>query len=420
MVIVSNLFKRPNLKAGVLFGSSSVISGVIAMVIGILIIGWINPAELGIWQSLSILQLYVPFLEMGIPNGLNRELPYLYGKGENARGIQYAQAAQSFMISVAILFLTATLITTFILFSNRTDPKVMAGIATVGLLVSVNAYQRYLTVTYRSEQSFISLSKLYIYQVFIQILLLPIVWYEKYYGLLAYSFLVPFGFTALMHFARPIKERPVFNITLLKDLSTIGFPVFAMGYLRGVANSFNRVVLLMKSGTVTVGLFTPVNAIGTLITMLPGVLGNFFFPKMNYMLGATEDPKKLWPIIVKINLVILLFSIPFIVGVWVTTPLLVGKYFVEYKTAIPAMQIFSLNFLFSGTLVSHNAIYTLKAYTLGYIFVALELIFRFVCPYAAIHFLEGNVLTLSAYGVLISNALLFGFNFLFLRIAINK
>lgn len=408
------------MRAGLLFGSSSVVSGVVAMVIGILIIGWITPAELGIWQSLSILQLYVPFLEMGIPNGLNRELPYLYGKGESSKGIQYAQAAQSFMIAVALFFFVTTTLVTLILFSNGQDLKVIAGVSTVGLLVSINAYQRYLTVTYRSSQSFLSLSRLYLYQVVIQIALLPMVWYQRYYGLLAYSFLVPFGFTILMHFSRPIKERAVFNFGLLKDLSAIGLPVFLMGYLRGIANSFNRVVLLMKSGTVAVGLFTPVNAIGTLITMLPGVLGNFFFPKMNHMLGSTGDPKKLWPIILKINLIIFLFSIPFIIGVWLTTPILVSRYFGDYESAIPAMQIFSLNFLFSGTLVSHNAIYALKAYRLGYAFVALELILRFICPYAAIRFLEGNVLTLSAYGMLFSNILLFFFNILFLRIALSK
>ncbi len=420
MLRVLKFLKIPDLRAGVLFGSSSLVSGLVAMVIGILIIGWISPSELGIWQSLSILQLYVPFLEMGIPNGLNRELPYLYGKGDTNKGVQYAQAAQSFMIAVALLFFIATILVTIVLFSIRYDPKVIAGVTTVGLLVSVNAYQRYLTVTYRSAQSFVSLSKLYLYQIGIQIFLLPAVWYERYYGLLAYSFLVPFGFTMLMHFSRPIKERPLFNLKLLKDLSAIGLPVFAMGYFRGIANSFNRIVLLMKGGTMAVGLFTPVNAIGTLITMLPGVLGNFFFPKMNYLLGATDEPKKLWSIIININLIILLFSLPFIFGVWFTTPILIGEYFTEYESAIPAMQIFSLNFLFSGTLVSHNAIYTLKAYSLGYAFVGFELALRFICPYLAIHFLDGNLLTLSAYGVLLSNFLLFCLNFFFLRMAINK
>lgn len=390
------------------------------MAIGILIIRWIEPGELGIWQSLSILQLYIPFLELGVPNGLNRELPFLYGKGENEVAEGYAQASQYFMIVVAIILFTLTVVTVGIISFRSTDPMVVAGVATVGMLLTTNAYQRYLTVTYRSAQSFIMLSKLYGVQVLVQLAFLPLVWQYRYYGLLLYTFLVAFIFTIAMHITRPIKAGPSFNKDYLKHLIRIGWPVFFMGYIRGVSNSFNRIVLLLKGGAFSVGLFTPVNAIGTLVTLLPGVLANFFFPKMNYVLGATNNPRELWPMVVRINVILFLFAIPFVSIIWWVTPYIIMTYFEKYQDAIVAMQLFSINFLFSGTLVSHNAIYAVKAYDLGFTFVAIELIVRFLLPFGFVNYGTGNILTLAVYGVLVGNFILFFVNMWFIRMALSS
>lgn len=419
MKILERIRGNRDSRIGLIFGFSSAASSAVGMIIGIVLIRWIEPGELGIWQSLSILQLYMPFLELGVPNGLNRELPFLYGKGEKEKGVQYAQSAQFFMIVVAVFLFGATVIATLVMWWMKVDQRLVAGVGTVGLLLSVNAYQRYLTVTYRSAESFVSLSKLYGVQLLAQLVLLPLVWYHQYYGLLTYTFLVAAVFTFAMHLTRPIRNGPDFNKSYLRDLVRTGLPVFMMGYFRGIASSFNRIVLLLKGGTLSVGLFTPVNAIGTMITLLPGILANFFFPKMNYLLGATNEPAKLWPMVVKINLIILLFSIPFVAVVWWTAPFIVANYFEKYGDAIVAMQLFSFNFLFAGTLVSHNVIYAVKAYKLGYAFVGSELLLRFFLPYLFVRFGEGNPLTLVAWGVLISNMLLFLLNIAFIRIALR-
>jgi O-antigen/teichoic acid export membrane protein len=417
--ILNRIINNPDSKTGVIFGVSSIASGVVAMVVGIIIIRWIEPGNLGIWQSLSVLQLYIPFLELGVPNGLNRELPYLYGQGKEEEGIKYAQSAQYFMILVAALLFVVTIIALIVLLLLQTDRMIVAGVVTVGMLLTVNAYQRFLTVTYRSSQSFLSLSRLYWIQMVVQIGLLPLVWLYEYYGLLLYSFLIAFIFTISMHIARPIKEGPLLNKNYLKHLIAIGLPVFGMGYIRGISNSFNRIVLLLKGGALSVGLFTPVSAISTLITMLPGVLGNFFFPRMNHILGASNDPVKLWPVVVKINLILFFFSAPFIAVVWWSTPYLITTYFEKYKDAIGAMQLFSINFLFSGTLVSHNVIYAVKAYTLGYIFVGAELFLRFLLPYLFVTFTEGNILTSAVYGVLVGNLMLFVLNIWLIKLALK-
>jgi O-antigen/teichoic acid export membrane protein len=398
-------------KTGLFYTASSIISSGISMIIGVLMIGWIEPGVLGLWQSLSVLQLYVPFLEAGIPNGLNRELSFLMGKGEHRKAILLSRTAQYYTVFVSFVLFGLTLVTTAILYVAAYQLQIVVGVFTVGLMASLNSYQRYLVVTYRSSQSFHSLSKLYLYYSLFQILLFPLVIVYNYYGLLCYSSMTLLFFIMLMHFTRPIKDKPLFVKKYFKELARTGIPVFITGYLRGISNSFTRIVLLLKGGTLAVGLFTPVNAVGSLISIVPGILGNYFFPKMNFMLGEKGNPRELWPIVVKINVLLAVCSMPFILIIWSVTPIVMHIYFEKYEDSIYAIQLFSLNFLFSGTLVSHNAIYSVKAYRKGYLFVGAELLLRFMCPYILVLFFKGNILTLTAIGVLLSNTMLFVLNF---------
>jgi O-antigen/teichoic acid export membrane protein len=390
------------------------------MVIGVLMIGWVEPGELGIWQSLSVFQLYLPFLELGIPNGLNRELPYLYGKGEQSQALTLAQTAQAYMICVAMVLFIATILAVIFLLLSNSEMKIVAGAGTAGLMCSLMAYERYLMVTFRSSESFLSLSKIYLFHSFFQLAVFPIVFYINYYGLLIYSLLVLSALVVLMHINRPIRERLVFSKESFKLLMRTGLPVFGMGYLRGVSTSFTRLILLSKAGAVSVGLFTPANAIGSLIILVPKVLGNFFFPKMNFRLGATNDPKQLWPIALKLNGVMLVLGVPFVACIWLISPYLMNTFFPDYRESTLAMQLFAFNFIFAGTLVSHNVIYVVKKYSYGYVYAFVDFLLKFACPYICINYFEGNILALAAIGVVSSNFVLFGLNLFLIRLALFK
>jgi O-antigen/teichoic acid export membrane protein len=391
------------------------------MFVGIMMIKWIKPSELGLWQSISIIQLYVPILEMGIPNGLNRELPYEYGKNNINRANALAQTSQYFMIAVAILFFVFTVSTVITLQVLSYEVKTIAGVFSVGILLSINAYQRYLTVTFRSNQSFINLSKVYLYYCLIQVVLFPLVYFFNYYGLLLYTVLCMILLTLIMHAHRPILNKPLFNIILFKELIKTGLPIFIINYLRGILQSFNRIILLKYGGVISVGLFTPVQSVNTLINIVPGVLGNFLFPKFNYELGKTNNPKVLWPSVLKINFSLLLFGIPIILIVNLVAYDLIFSFFPNYTNAVLAIKIFSFAFLFSGTLVSHTVIYSLKSYKIAYLYIAIELILSYGLPVLFIYLNVFDLLSNVAAGFVLSQFFLFGLNLIFIRkVIFNK
>ena len=420
MRVLFNFFRKLNSDAPIVYGVFSIGSSLLTMLAGIASIKWISPQQLGVWQTISILQLYIPFFELGIPNGLNRELPFAYGKGESKRALALAATSQYFMTAISIALLLVTFVALGVMFIMEVKTITAVSCGAVGLLLAINAYQRYLTVTYRSNHSFLALGRLYFYQCILQVILLPMIWKFQYYGLLAYSLMVAGTLTGMMHLGRPLRVESIFNRELLKELAKVGLPVFTMNYLRGVATSFNRLILLTRGGVGVVGLFSPVSAMGAFSTVVPGIISNFIFPKMNYDLGATNNPARLWPLVLKINTFLALASIPLVVIIWLSVPRVIQTYFEDYKSSTFAIQLFGLNFLFSGMLVSHNVIYALKQSAIGFVYVCIELVLRAFVPFAFVYLSNDDMLSAVVYGTLLSNLILYILNLYFIRIAISK
>ena len=45
---------------------------------------WTAPEEFGVWNALQLLLLYGIVVMLGVPNGMNRQVPYLCGQGREA------------------------------------------------------------------------------------------------------------------------------------------------------------------------------------------------------------------------------------------------------------------------------------------------------------------------------------------------
>ena len=78
----------------------NVISLLLRMVGGILQAKCVLPAVLGLYNSINLVLGYAPFLQLGILNGINRELPYYVGKGDRQRVNELAAAAQAWALAV--------------------------------------------------------------------------------------------------------------------------------------------------------------------------------------------------------------------------------------------------------------------------------------------------------------------------------
>src|ERR1700728_1837637 len=66
-------------RAPVLFTASSMAMSAAGMLAGIVVVHYIAPRDMGLWNSVNLAVTYSFFILAGVQNGLSRELPYYLG-----------------------------------------------------------------------------------------------------------------------------------------------------------------------------------------------------------------------------------------------------------------------------------------------------------------------------------------------------
>ncbi|NDA63293.1 MAG: hypothetical protein EBX50_14820 [Chitinophagia bacterium] len=91
--------------------SSSFLSLPVNLLVSVITLRYIDPYYLGVWAAMTIFETYANILRLGIVNGMNRELPYALGTGEQEKAIGYAQTTFAFnLFATVIIWIIAPLI----------------------------------------------------------------------------------------------------------------------------------------------------------------------------------------------------------------------------------------------------------------------------------------------------------------------
>ena len=105
----------------ILFTSSSnLISNLLTIISGLFVIKWLLPEELGYFNSFTIITGYIVLAHIGIPVGLNRNLPYLMGKEDKSEALNLASVTKfwTFQLS-SILSIFGIIIVVYYLILNQ-------------------------------------------------------------------------------------------------------------------------------------------------------------------------------------------------------------------------------------------------------------------------------------------------------------
>ena len=135
-----------------LYAGSSVATAMAQLVAGFLVIKWVAPEELGLWQSVRLAQIYAFILLAGINNGLGRELPFFLGKGEESFANRLA-GTTFFCVTLASAVVLLCGVGCAIAFAHRGAHLVWAILA-VTVVIVLTFYQHIFLLTFRSKDSF--------------------------------------------------------------------------------------------------------------------------------------------------------------------------------------------------------------------------------------------------------------------------
>ena len=376
-------------KTPILYSGGSIAKAFAQMVVGFVVARYVSPNDLGLWTTINLAVTYSTFLQIGLINGLNLELPYALGKGEEEEAKTMAGTVQTFTVISSIVILLLGL--TYSLFLAEQDTKIKYGILSITLFIMLSYYQNYLMSTFRSKNSFLKLAIIQIVDAFVNLSTLILVVYYSYYGMIIKAVLVIFIYVLLLHFTRPIKVGLLWNKVVLFKLLKVGLPIFGLAYFASVSSTADKLWLLKYSGLTDVGLYSFGFGAFNIFSLFSLSVASYIYPRMTYNYGKNNDKTILWQYVKKITLILFFIQIPFAILGFYLIPIVVAAYFPKYILSISITQILLVAGVFRGSVVGVNALWSMKNWKYMIIYQVSFSLLLVCLPYIGIQLISNKL-----------------------------
>lgn len=398
--IISKIKNHQLLRTGINFSFASTLNTFCALIVGLLNMRWLGPELLGIWQSLTIINSYLPFTQLGIQSGLNLRLPVLLGANENEKAHQQVQTGLAYAIFLSAVFFVVALIAVVILILKGTDPKITCGVIAISIMAIMSCYQLHYIATFRSAGAFDKLTKIYLIECVTSIALIYFIYKYQYYGLVIYQAAQSTIHVLLLHHYAPYKTtKPKFYRQSFIELLKPGLFMVYHNQIVGVIRSLPRVILLKFGGVVSVGLFNPALTVGTCMNLIPDQLGTFLHPQLGYKYGQTKCARDMWRYFKVLTILAPLVMLPITIVGWFAMPYVLEYVFPKYISSLEPIRIMLIGFLFSTAYLSRGFLMSIKAYKQLVILELLDLAIFAAVPFALIKLSSLNLLNSVALGL---------------------
>lgn len=414
------LFKklsRNNLaKTGVNYSIASTLYSLSTMVVGFLNMRWIGPEHLGIWQSVAVVNAYIPFMQLGIQSGLNIELPKLLGANRMSEAKEMVRTTLSFAFILSTLFTIISIVCVAILFFKGVDDKVIWGAIAIAIIAICQCFHLHYIATYRSAKAFDKLTRIFYIRCVVTVALIPLMYYYGYYGLIVYNIISEVLMVSLLWYFAPYKhETPKFSSSVFTPLLKKGVILSVVRFLTSTIESMPRLILLKFGTVVSVGLFSPALTIGTFMNMIPNQLSQFLHPQFGYKYGQSGHARDMWPYFKKITFYAPLILLPIALMGWICIPYIIEWVFPKYVESIGAIRIMLLGFMFSTSYLSRGFLFTIKAHKEIILLQLIDILLFGGIPVLLITIFPGHLLVMTATGISVAYFFSYNVNILLIR-----
>ena len=324
-----------------------------------LILSWVIPELIGIWQLLGVVQSYTSILGLGVINAMNRELPFYYGRGDS----NYAEGLAATAYAYTIIASSVGLFGYFLFFLCMLGSSENWAVATAaaGLVWCLGNYRSYLEGTFRTGAHFGTLSKCHLIESVLGIITLPIVAWYGFLGLLLRSFLLAAIGVVILHILRPVRVLPKLKYQHLKKLVLVGLPLFLNAYLLSLTNGVDR-LLLAGFGITQVGLFAPVEAVAVMMATIPQALTTYFYPKMVFDYGKSGGKASILKQARWLSMIAACTTAVVALVFWCIVSLTIDRFLPQYSSSKSSMSVALLAGILWGTHSVKIAFYVFKSW----------------------------------------------------------
>jgi O-antigen/teichoic acid export membrane protein len=296
-----------------------------------------GPRLMGVYNALQLLVSYSPILTLGILNGLNRELPYMIGKGEDESAYRMASTAHfSCMVDSYAIGIVLAICGLIELFRGIYEWGI--GLICFAFLVPIALIRTFVEVTYRTGQDFVWLSWVKMFSSIIALVTVPILYFYLWEGVLLRAIIIALFGLYLLWIKRKLITFPKWDHEATVSLVKVGLPIFIVGYLYTAVLSLDRVIIGAQLGVAALGMYTPAILILQGMAVVPMSVMQVMYPRLAELYGKTGTANSILPLLFKPLPILFLAQLPFVILGWVLVPDIIHKYMPRYVDGIDAAK----------------------------------------------------------------------------------
>lgn len=304
---------------------------------GLIVARLVDPDDMGIFVSTSIILTFIPLFLIGINNGLNRDLPYVLGqeKFDDAKEMRNTSISFALIISIIIFFIILIISIYFLILGNY---KLAYAFLSTTILSAVYPLTTMQEVTYRTNNEFLQLSRIKFYNVLTAVITILLVYYYNYYGMLIRSALITLVYVGFLYYLSSHKFKFGINWSVFRRLFKTGFPIAIVAYMYVIFIGLDKIFILKYFGSEAVGNFVPAIQVATALTVLPTSIYQIIYPRMANRYGQTNSINSLKNLAFKPQILLALGLIPLFVIIVLCVGPFVEFVLPKYTAGIPAAK----------------------------------------------------------------------------------
>ena len=325
-----------------LLTGSIILSQIILTLRGFIAARFLGPNLYGLWHGLRIILNNSDYYNLGIYEGMKREVPYYRGKGDlkKVEGIIGTTCFSGFLLG---LLSSCILIGISCLFSRQLDRVTFVSLWIVAGILTVRQIFLFLCRKFESEGRFYSRSKTELLSVWLGVpLAILLMFFFHIYGFLI-GILMGFLFAG---YAVLRNEKMIPQVRLRIDLSVellrVGLPIILVGLLLSALKSMDKLMILYFLDRTRLGYYGIAFVATGFIGFFPVALRSVLYPRLMEKFGEKGDKLYLKGFLAEPSLLLVFLTLLFVGLVYLFGPVCIRLLLPQYVPSITSMKVLAL------------------------------------------------------------------------------
>lgn len=414
---ILHLSKTATAKNTYLVFIGNAIAGFLGMVCMIIVSRHLGPADFGSFSvAFALATLLLKLGDLGLNFGLVREISKLRVKGENNKiNNIFVSVFWIKIVLVLILIIFGIFGLDFISIKLFNSPLAITSIKLVIIFFGLDVFYDLIRVYFEANKRFFEGALIYVLANFIKLIMLLVVLliFPSSKELIAVYILAPFIAGLLLFPRTKIKMKFLIELGELKNLIKFSSWMAISVILAAVGENLNVFMVSAKLSSYETGIYSAADKFIIPFYIFAAALGTVLIPRASEFIELSHVKKFIKKIITLQFLLLLMFI--FIFPCAYLLPFLFGQ---EYQPSVIILQTLIIANFFRIAITPLNSVF----YPLG-----ISLIFAIdsVIQVIALFLLNQKLIPIfqargAAYSLLITNIIIFIFNYIFLYFALKK